>query len=46
VDFLGTVSVNENMRLIVNIDNLRIAIKGIIDSRRGNISVWRMNLAF
>jgi hypothetical protein len=37
--------VNEKIKLVITIDSLSIVIKGVIDSARGNVSYWLINLA-
>jgi hypothetical protein len=45
VDFTADVTVNEQIRLILQLDSLSIAIKGVINSARGSVSYWFINLA-
>lgn len=45
MDFTADVTINEQIRLVLEIDSLAITIKGIIDSARGNVSYWLINLA-
>jgi hypothetical protein len=45
IDFTADIHVNEKIRLILKIDAMTIAIKGIIDSARGSLSYWLINFA-
>ncbi len=40
IDFTAAIAVNEDIKLVMTIDDLTIAIKGVIDSARGRISYW------
>ena len=45
VDFTANVDVNEKIRLVLQLNKLSIVIKGVIDSARGSVSYWLINLA-
>lgn len=45
VDFTAKFEVNDKIRLVLQLDKLSIVIKGVIDSARGSVSYWLINLA-
>jgi len=45
VNALATVKVNEEIHLVIQIKDLDIKIRGVIDSAVGPISYWRINAA-
>ena len=45
IDLVSTLTVNEAIRLVIVINKLNVAVKGVIDTAVGAISYWRINLA-
>ena len=45
IDTKATITVNEEIRLVLQINDLNIAIKGVIDTAVGPITYWRINAA-
>jgi hypothetical protein len=45
VTFTSQITVNEQLRIIVKIDQLQIVFNSVIDSVRGSFSLWLLNLA-
>lgn len=43
--FTSQITVNDQLRIIVKIDQLLIVFNSVIDSVRGNFSLWLLNLA-